>query len=102
MQNAHYPSLTPQELVETGQALYGPAWRTALAHVLGVSESDIVMVESGSAPAPHPWRATLVALAQDTALRALEAANNLMWREGPAEEAPAQQPLYAPQPPRMA
>ena len=95
-----YPLLTPQELAKTGQAVFGPCWRAALAHAFGVNEAAIVLVESGSAEAPAEWRPQLIALAQDMALRSLEAANNLLWRDV-AEEAP-QQPRYAPQPPRFA
>lgn len=100
MSETDFPSLTPQELARAGQALYGAAWRAQLARAFGVEEADIIMVASGGAAAPSEWRAKLVALAQDMALRALEAASNLMWREDAS--APAQEPLYAPQPPRFA
>lgn len=96
-----YSVLSPHELAKTGLALYGPGWRTALAHAFGVSEAEIVAVESGKADAPEDWRALLIGLAQDMALRALEAANSLLWRDVANEEL-AQQPLYAPQPPRFA
>jgi hypothetical protein len=82
VRDADYPSLTPQDLAAVGQALYGAAWRAELARALEASEKDIVMVESGRVEAPAEWRAKLIALAQDLALRALEAANNLLWREG--------------------
>lgn len=101
MFDTDYSALSSHELVKTGQALYGPGWRTSLAQAFGVSEAEIVAVESGNAAAPTDWRELLIGLAQDMALRALEAANNLLWREVAAEE-PAQQPLYAPQPPRFA
>jgi len=93
--------LAPHELTATGQALYGPGWRAALAQAFGVTEADIVAVESGRVAAPDGWRALLIALAQDMALRSLEAANNLLWRDVGIDE-PAPQPLYAPQPPRFA
>lgn len=99
--DADYSPLTPQELAATGQALYGPGWRAALAHAFAVTEAEIVAVESGQAPAPEEWRVQLIGLAQELALRALEAANNLLWRHLGAEET-VQQPLYAPQPPRFA
>jgi hypothetical protein len=79
--------MTPQQLAAVGQALYGPCWRRAMAKALGTSEKEVQLVESGRAPAPEAWRAQLVALAQDMALRALEAANNLLWREADAAEA---------------
>lgn len=91
MHQGEFPPLTPQELAVTGQALFGAGWRTELARTFGISETQIVMVESGRAQAPGEWRAKLVQLAQDTALRALEAANNLMWRENGEAAAP----LYA-------
>lgn len=100
MFDTDYSALSPHELAITGQSLYGPGWRAALAHAFGVTEAEIVAVESGQAPAPEEWRAQLIGLAQDMALRALEAANNLLWRDV-VEEA-VQQPLYAPQPPRFA
>lgn len=101
MFDTDYSPLLPHELAMTGQALYGPGWRTLLAQAFGVTEAEIVAVEGGQAAAPEAWRAQLIGVAQDIALRALEAANNLLWREVAAEES-AQQPLYAPQPPRFA
>lgn len=102
MQDAHYSTLTPQELAATGRALYGAGWRAELARAFGVVEAEIVGVESGRRPAPAEWRAKLIALAQDVALRALEAANNLLWREAQTEDPNVVQPLFAPEPPRMA
>jgi hypothetical protein len=96
-----YPSLTPQELAAAGQALYGAAWRAELARALEASETDIVMVESGRVEAPAEWRAKLIALAQDLALRALEMASNLLWRDG--EDAPEELALACePQAPLLA
>jgi hypothetical protein len=90
VRNADYPLLTPQELATTGQALFGSGWRAALAHAFGVSQAEITAVESGKKAAPEHWRAQLIALAQSMALRALDAANNLIWREEAAET--SQQP----------
>lgn len=101
MFDTDYSELTPQELSATGQALYGPGWRAALAHAFGVTEAEIAAVESGRAPAPDEWRAQLIGLAQELALRALEVANNLLWRHLGSEET-AQQPVYVTQPPRLA
>jgi hypothetical protein len=81
VRNADYPLLTSQELTTTGQALFGPGWRAALAHAFEVSQAEIVAVESGKKAAPEQWRGQLIALAQDMALRSLEAANNLIWRD---------------------
>lgn len=100
MLDTDYPLLTARELTKTGQALLGPGWREALAHLFGVTEADIIAVERGKTPAPAIWRAQLVAFAQDTALRALGAANDLLWRD--ASQEAALQPLYEPQPPRFA
>jgi hypothetical protein len=79
------PALTPQELAAAGEALYGAGWRAQLADAFGVPELDIVRVERGQAAAPRDWRARLVMLAQDAALRALDAASTLLWRECGAE-----------------
>jgi hypothetical protein len=97
MGDGEYPRLTAQELAAAGQALYGSGWRVALAHALGVSRTDIVKVESGREVAPEGWRAKVVALAQDMALRALDAASTLLWRDGDLAE-PSAEPLYAPIP----
>lgn len=101
MFDTDFSALGPRELAKTGQALFGPTWRTSLALAFAVTEAEIVAVESGKATAPAAWRGLLIALAQDTALRALEAANDLLARDASVEEA-VQQPLYAPQPPRFA
>lgn len=97
VRDADYPSLTPKQLADVGQALFGAGWRAALAGAFAISETDNVMVESGQKSAPHQWRAKLVALAQDRALRAMDAASSLLWRE----EGDPRTPLYAPQPPRF-
>lgn len=94
MQDAVYPALTPRELAEAGQALYGPEWREELARAFAVSRAEVVRVEKGRAAAPRHWRATLVALAQDVALRALQAASALLWceeREAPPPERAARE-----------
>lgn len=54
-----------------GQALYGK---------LGIAEAELALVESGCAPAPGEWRAKLIALAQQTAFKALESASSLLCR----------------------
>lgn len=86
VRDADYPLLTSRELAATGQALFGPAWRAALAHAFAVTEADITAVERGQ-PAPREWRPKLIALAQETAVKALEAASNLLWRESSAYQA---------------
>lgn len=100
MRNADYPLLTSQELTETGQSLYGSDWRSALARAFAVTEAEIAAVESGNTVAPEQWRAQLIALAQDMALRALEAANNLLWQDATEETAPPT--IYAAQSQRLA
>jgi len=89
-----FPLLSPQELTATGQTLYGPGWRAALAQAFDVTEAEIVAVESGRAVAPEGWRALLIALAQDMALRSLEAANNLLWRDAAIDETALQPPRF--------
>ena len=87
MRDTDYPALSAQELAASGHALYGAGWRATLAQALSVKESEIVAVESGQAPAPAEWRAQLISLAQELALRALEAANNLLWQESRVQDA---------------
>jgi hypothetical protein len=82
MEEANSPLLTPQELEATGLALYGADWRGRLAEALGVTKRQLTQVESGKAATPAEWRPRLIALAQDTALRAMEAASELLWRHG--------------------
>jgi hypothetical protein len=97
MGDGDFPRLTPRELAAAGHALYGAGWRNALAHALNSTESEIVMVETGCMPAPENWRALVVALAQDMALRALDAASNLLWREADGDAAPPE-PARSPTP----
>lgn len=101
VQDAVYPALTPQELAEAGQALYGPAWREELARTFGVSRAEVVRVEKGRTAAPGHWRATLVALAQDTALRALQAASMLLWCEERGEAPSLARPVPEDRPARL-
>lgn len=87
MRDTDYPLLTARELSATGQALFGPSWRVALAYALAVTEADITAVERGR-PAPREWRARLIRLAQEMAVRALDAASNLLSSEAAAYDAP--------------
>jgi hypothetical protein len=97
MRGSDYPPITPQELAAAGQALYGAAWRCELSRILGVDENDIVLVEAGTVLAPADWRARLVVLAQDRALRAMEMAADLMW-SGVATETSEMAETHAPRP----
>jgi hypothetical protein len=74
-------SLSPYELTSAGQALFGASWRRDVARVLGVSEGEITRAELGLLTAPADWREKLIGLAQDSALRALETASNLLCPE---------------------
>jgi transcriptional regulator with XRE-family HTH domain len=90
-------AVAPQDVAAVGQILFGSGWRSELARVLGVSENEIVQVECGLASAPDDWRGKLIALAQDFAVRALEAANTLLSSvQGSAESAlRPKPPLFA-------
>lgn len=90
-------AIAPQDIAAVGQILFGSGWRSELARVLGVAEVEVVQVECGLASAPEEWRGKLIALAQDFAVRALEAANTLLSSvQGNAGAAVAPNPpLYA-------
>jgi hypothetical protein len=76
--------LSGRELAGAGRALFGVRWREELAAVLGCAESFVADVEKGVVQAPATWRGLIIALAQDTALRALETASNLLLSEADA------------------
>lgn len=76
-----FPSLSSDELASAGEALFGARWRAELAAALGVSEGEVTRVEMGICEPPQEWRARLIALAQNYALRALETASNLICVE---------------------
>ena len=79
---AEYFPLTARELAIAGRALYGADWRGELAAALDLSDEKLIRaVEAGMVEAPGSWRARLIALAQDAALRAMQAASSLLWRE---------------------
>lgn len=86
---AEYFPLSARELVATGRALYGADWRGELAAALELSDDKLIRaVEAGQVEAPASWRARMIALAQDAALRAMQAASTLLWRdEEPGETA---------------
>lgn len=52
-------------LIETGQALYGPQWQTALARDLGVSGRTMRRWVAGQFPVPVGVRAELVTLLKE-------------------------------------
>lgn len=87
---AEYFPLTALELVTAGRALYGADWRAELALALELPDEKLLRaVEAGMIEAPASWRARLIGLAQDTALRAMQAASSLLWRdEEPVADAP--------------
>jgi len=76
-----YPYLSPRKLIAAGEALFGASWRRPLARALGVPEAEVRAVERGTHAAPEAWRVALIALAQDAALRAMQTASELLWRE---------------------
>jgi len=80
--------LSPRELIEAGVALYGANWRSELARRLGLpDDSQIRAVEQGRLRAPAAWRGQIIALAQDAALRAMDVASSLIWRDRGDEDA---------------
>lgn len=82
MGEAGFPPLEPEELVCAGRALYGAHWRTELAAALGLADDTMIRaVETGVIRGPGAWRARLIALAQEAALRAMDTANALLCRE---------------------
>lgn len=77
-----YPRLTAEELAQTGEALFGAHWREELARGFGLTDDRAIRaVEAGRMEAPLEWRARLIAIAQDVALRAMDLAATLLWRE---------------------
>lgn len=87
------PLLSPDELASAGQALFGAGWRSQLAQALGVTESEVTMAALGVSRPPPEWRAKLIALAQDNALRAMETAGNLLCFGEDAPRPTCQPPL---------
>ena len=80
MRKGTFPVLTAAELAEAGEGLFGADWRAAMAHAFGLRDDALIRaVESGRQEAPAEWRAHLIALAQDVALRAMETASALLW-----------------------
>jgi len=82
---ADYVPLSGRELASAGRALFGGRWREEIASVLGCSEAFVADVEKGHVKAPAVWRALVIGIAQDAALRALETASNLLMGEADAK-----------------
>lgn len=83
-----FPALSADELAQAGEALFGADWRMPMARALGLpDDAAIRAVEAGRMEAPAEWRARLIATAQDTAVRAMDIAGVLLWRE--SEEKPS-------------
>ncbi len=93
--SADYVPLSGRELASAGRALFGVRWREELASVLGCSERFVADVEKGLVTAPGRWRAQVIGLAQDAALRALETASNLLISEADAKIATPSAPTEA-------
>lgn len=74
-----FPALTGEELAQTGRALFGGNWRAEMARALDLADDALIRaVEAGRATAPAEWRARLIAVAQDVALRAMATAGALL------------------------
>lgn len=74
--------MTPDLLAQCGQALYGPAWQSALARDLGVSDRTVRRWVAGSSAAPRGINAELLRLIRQRAvdLRVIEASiHRLEW-----------------------
>lgn len=89
MRKTLFPVLTAAELAQAGEALFGVEWRAPMARALGLADdAPLRAVESGAMAAPPEWRARLIETAQDAAVRAMDVAAALLWREvkDPASE----------------
>lgn len=87
MQKPTFPALTAEELVRTGEALFGAGWRSAFAQLLADGDEALIRaVEAGRQAAPLQWRELLIAASQDAALRAMDAASALLSIEQVEEQ----------------
>lgn len=57
-------AMQPDTLCAMGAALFGPAWKAALAQALGVTPAFVSRVAHGHKPMPADWPARLLAIAQ--------------------------------------
>jgi len=99
VREAAFPVLAPKELVATGQTLFGADWRAELSRALGLPDERFLRaVEAGVEQAPADWRQRLISIAQDQAMKAMDAASSLLWRG--EDRAPEPQARTA-EPPRL-
>ncbi len=90
MRKPTFPVLTAEELVRTGEALFGAHWRSELARLLANGDEALLRaVEAGRQAAPQDWRALLIAASQDVALRAMDAASALLSTDEEIAQSPA-------------
>lgn len=59
--------MTPNQFAKTGEALFGPSWRSALGDALGVAERTIRRWEKGDSDIPAGLPADLAKLCRSHA-----------------------------------
>lgn len=89
------PRLTPDELQEAGEALFGKHWQSPLAAALGLRDtSRIRELLRGNRQIPLGFRCEVIVLLRDSAKRANEVADKLESSRAPA--LPGLGPLVTP------
>lgn len=75
--------MTPTELEHTGRTLYGDAWKTQLAHALGVTRHSIQIWASGRRPMPGHWDMKIALLCQRRARTMQQLGEDIeeQWRQ---------------------
>ena len=69
--------MTPTFFAKIGEALYGPAWRAALAESLGIAERTVRRWAGGDSTIPSGIKAELAALCRKHSDRLLGLAKQL-------------------------
>jgi hypothetical protein len=71
------PVITPEELAEIGEALFGAQWQSDLSRSMGRSLRSIVMLAAGERAVSREIAAEIAAVCQNRGRRILELAGQL-------------------------
>ncbi|ATI40423.1 transcriptional regulator [Acinetobacter baumannii] len=71
------PRMTPEELRQAGEILYGTHWQSELARAIGVDPRRVRQSINGERPIPTSLRSEIILLLKEKSIKSVEYADYL-------------------------
>ncbi|HCT2697893.1 TPA: transcriptional regulator [Acinetobacter baumannii] len=71
------PCMTPEELRQAGEILYGTHWQSELARAIGVDPRRVRQSINGERPIPTSLRSEIILLLKEKSIKSVEYADYL-------------------------